>query len=153
METLSHEFSNIKNFVTLSPIPGFVKWLKKTSNDLPNEEQQTIDQLINNPVQFDQINEQLKKRLLQLCANYLLSAGKTIKALDPVANFHLRNGASIKQLNWAADHSIKGWKQSFGMMVNYHYELNKIDRNHENYVSKGTIPCSRALQSLSKTNK
>ncbi len=153
VETLSHEFTNIKNFVTLSPIPGFVKWVKTIYDDLEDKDKQTIDKLTKNQASFDQIDDLTKKMLLQLCAHYLLKIGKRMKAIDPVANFHLRNGASIKQINWAADSSTKGWNQSFGMMVNYHYELNKIDRNHENYVSKCIIPSSRSVQSISKATK
>ena len=155
VERLSSEFNNIKHFVTLSPIPGFMRWLKLESDNLKIDSKikEEISALIKEKIAFDQISEEVKEKLLQLCAHYLLSLNSDMKAIDPVANFHLRNGASIKQLNWAADDSEKGWRQSLGMMVNYHYELNKIDRHHESYISKGIIPSARTILSLSRAFK
>jgi malonyl-CoA decarboxylase len=71
-------------------------------------------------------------------------------AYDPVAHFHLSNGASIRQLNWMADTSEKGNSQSAGMMVNYLYELPKIDNNHENYMVNKVISCSKKVSSMLK---
>jgi malonyl-CoA decarboxylase len=94
--------------------------------------------------------EALKKPLMRLCASYLIEHKRKDKALDPVANFHLSNGAHLERLNWLADISKKGIKQSAGMMVNYYYQLSKIDENHEAYSSGKAIPASAAAKALLK---
>ena len=69
---------------------------------------------------------------------------------DPVAHFHLTNGARMERLNWLADRSGKGLKQSLGMMINYRYRLGEIDANHEAYTGEGRIITSSAVRSLVK---
>ncbi len=92
-----------------------------------------------------------KQCMLKLCAHYLLKVkNNSGGAYDPVAHFHLSNGASIKQLNWMADTSKNGISQSAGMMVNYLYELPKIDNNHENYMVNKVISCSKKVSSMLK---
>jgi malonyl-CoA decarboxylase len=79
---------------------------------------------------------------MQLCAYYLTQVKhpRTGYVRDPVGNFHLRNGAVIWRLNWLADRSERGWKQSFSIMVNYrYYNFEKIDRNSIDYIDKQTI--------------
>jgi len=89
--------------------------------------------------------------LLKLCAHYLLKVKNSSGgAYDPVAHFHLSNGASIKQLNWMADTSEKGISQSAGMMVNYLYELSKIDNNHESYMVNKVVSCAKQVLSVLK---
>jgi len=93
------------------------------------------------------IAEKLKAILLRLVTHYLVNEKKKITALDPVAHFHLTNGARIKRINWLGDTSLKGLKQSAGLMVNYYYDLDKIDDNHEDYVTEGKIATSRTVRS------
>ncbi|WP_168463997.1 malonyl-CoA decarboxylase [Wolbachia endosymbiont of Ctenocephalides felis wCfeT] len=150
VEKLSQEFKNVKTYATLSPIPGFTKWLKEQSADLLNtfdikqSGEEILEQL--------KVNAEYEKQcLLKLCAHYLLKVkGHNGSAYDPVAHFHLSNGASIKQLNWMADISEKGMDQSAGIMVNYLYELPKIDNNHENYMINKVISCSKQVLSILK---
>ena len=71
-------------------------------------------------------------------------------ALDPVAKFHLGNGASVEQINWTADLSRKGIEQSLGMMVNYVYDSEKIISNHETYVRDGFVSASKEVLRLAK---
>ncbi|MCP5045920.1 MAG: decarboxylase, partial [bacterium] len=78
----------------------------------------------------------------------LVNAKKGTRALDPVANFHLRNGARIERLNWLADTSAKGMEQSAGIMVNYYYKLSDIERNHEYYISESRINISKDTRKL-----
>ncbi|MBQ4874802.1 MAG: malonyl-CoA decarboxylase [Rickettsiaceae bacterium H1] len=153
VEKLSGEFTDIKNFVTLSPIPGFTKWLKANLAhlDLIDEEKKSITEILQN--QSKEHRENMKQKITELCSYYLTKVKKGNKAFDPVANFHLSNGAGMKQINWNSNNSNKGIKQSLGMMINYHYELNKIDDNHENYISTGIISCSRKIQSMAKNIK
>jgi malonyl-CoA decarboxylase len=89
----------------------------------------------------------LRKMLLQCAAHYLLEAGKDGRPLDSVARFHLGNGARIERLNWMADGSAKGIKQSYGLMVNYLYDLKRLDK-YRSQLAQGTIPTSSALDAL-----
>ena len=88
------------------------------------------------------LSDALKPVLLRLSARYLLSTDQKNKPLDPVARFHLSNGAEVYRLNWMGDRSRNGLKQSAGLMVNYLYRLDDIDQNHERFVRDGTIAAS-----------
>ncbi len=153
VEKLSQEFKSIKTYATLSPIPGFTKWLKNQDVTLLgklNIKQSSAEILESAKINIECTNE-TKQCMLKLCAYYLLKVNNSNgNAYDPVAHFHLSNGASIKQLNWMADTSEKGISQSAGMMVNYLYELPKIDNNHENYMVNKVISCSKKLSSMLK---
>ncbi|NIR12473.1 MAG: malonyl-CoA decarboxylase, partial [Gammaproteobacteria bacterium] len=80
-----------------------------------------------------------KPIIIRLCAHYLLEEKKGPGALDPVANFHLSNGARLEKINWLADLTETGMQRSYGIMVNYYYELSDIEKNHEEYVTKSHI--------------
>ncbi|RDD34223.1 Malonyl-CoA decarboxylase (MCD) [Wolbachia endosymbiont of Cylisticus convexus] len=150
VEKLSQEFKSIKAYATLSPIPGFTKWLK--NQDVASLGKLNIKQSGAEILESIKTNVECEKQcLLKLCAHYLLKVKSSSGgAYDPVAHFHLSNGASIKQLNWMADTSEKGISQSAGMMVNYLYELPKINNNHENYMINKAISCSKQVSSLLK---
>jgi malonyl-CoA decarboxylase len=91
----------------------------------------------------------LKPILLRLAAGYLLYQRRDgHRALDPVAHFHLSNGARVERLNWHGDLSPRGLQQSAGMMVNYLYALDRIEANHEAYVSGSEIPASSGVRNL-----
>ena len=81
---------------------------------------------------------------------YLVEQKKNGKPLDPVANFHLSNGARLERMNWLGDTSPKGLKQSAGIMVNYHYKLDDIDDNHEEFVTNGKIVAGRQVRGYLK---
>jgi malonyl-CoA decarboxylase len=83
----------------------------------------------------------------RLALAYLLECRKGGRVLDPVAHFHLSNGASLERVNPAADLSPNGWRQSYGVMVNYRYEPERLELNHERYVATGEVALSRALAS------
>ncbi len=86
---------------------------------------------------------------MRLCARYLeQEKGKGAQALDPVAHFHLTNGARLERVNWLANQSSYGLKQSAGMMVNYYYKLKHIDENHEHYVADGQVTVSKHIRAL-----
>ncbi len=87
--------------------------------------------------------------MLTLAAQYFLTEKrKSGEPIDPVARFHLGNGASLKQINWQGDTSAKGLGQSAGLMVNYLYELNSIEDNHEAYVSNGEVKTTAKIKAL-----
>ncbi|MGL9688810.1 MAG: malonyl-CoA decarboxylase [Wolbachia sp.] len=156
VEKLSQEFKSIKTYATLSPIPGFTKWLKESlSQDITLLSKLNIKQssaeILESIEQLKANTECEKQCLLKLCAHYLLKVKNSSGgAYDPVAHFHLSNGASIKQLNWMADVSEKGISQSAGMMVNYLYELSKIDNNHESYMVNKVVSHSKQVSSMLK---
>ena len=156
VEKLSHEFKNIKTYATLSPIPGFAKWLKEQDMTLLSklDIKFSIEEILENAERLKTNIEhtaEIKECLLKLCAHYLLKMSNSSgNAYDPVAHFHLSNGASIKQINWMADTSEKGIDQSYGIMVNYLYELSKIDKNHENYMVNKVISASKQVSSILK---
>ena len=93
----------------------------------------------------------LREPLLRLSARYLLHARTTTgRALDPVAHFHLSNGARVEQLDWLGDRSPKGLQQSAGIMVNYLYRLGDIEANHEAYRDEGRVAASSAVRGLGR---
>ncbi len=150
VEKLSQEFKSVKVYATLSPVPGFTKWLK--NQDVALLGKLNIKQSGTEILESIKTNIECEKQsLLKLCAHYLLKVKSSGGgAYDPVAHFHLSNGASIKQINWMADTSEKGISQSVGIMVNYLYELPKIDNNHENYMINKVISCSKKVSSMLK---
>ena len=170
VDHLSHELPNIKTFSTLSPIPGFRRWLDARLADgaeLLNHEQedalevvagdrpedtQALPWLLDRPHwhQDEEIASALQPILMHLVAGYLLYQRResTGTALDPVAHFHLSNGAMVKRINWLADTSARGLQQSAGMMVNYLYDKARIETNHEAYVSGSEIPASSGVRNL-----
>ncbi|KAL3688176.1 hypothetical protein R1sor_014485 [Riccia sorocarpa] len=86
--------------------------------------------------------------IMRLCARYLVIEKKRGRALDPVMNFHVRNGASVERLNWMGDTSSKGLESSAGIMVNYMYRLDSIDANNQFYLNKGIIAISPAIEAV-----
>lgn len=150
VEKLSQEFKSVKVYATLSPVPGFTKWLK--DQDVALLDELNIKQSSAEILESIKTNIGcVKQSLMRLCAYYLLKVKNSSgNAYDPVAHFHLSNGASIKQLNWMADTSEKGITQSAGIMVNYLYELPKIDNNHENYMVNKVISHSKKVSAMLK---
>lgn len=152
VEEIHREIPAIKQFVTLSPIPGFMKWLagEDLSHLLDARDEAVVKQTLHSAGDLV-VQEKLDDTavvLMRLCAHYLYHGRRGELALDPVSRFHLGNGASIHQLNWAADMSGKGLKQSAGMMVNYLYDLNRIELNHDEYFDQSKIAASRSLKKL-----
>ncbi|MGR0188869.1 malonyl-CoA decarboxylase [Azospirillum aestuarii] len=198
VDGLTGEFPNIKCFATLSPIPGFRRWLDRelaergdsllsppeaeriaeamaARPDAPEPEGRESDaegDADERPVLAgvlalpdwhadEELQKQLRGPLMRLCAHYLTTARASdrrseragaapARALDPVAHFHLSNGARMERLNWLGDRSAKGLRQSCGMMINYRYKLGEIDANHEAYRGEGKVNASSSIRSLGK---
>lgn len=147
VQELKAEFPSIKKFVTLSPIPGFQRWLDAEAK----EESETLlaqKEVVRSMPRTAESVAEHGDIIRRLVFNYLAQAKKGKYPADPVTRFHLGNGASIHQLHSAADMSEKGMAQSFGTMVNYLYDLRYIERNHENYVTEGAVEFSDKLKSL-----
>ena len=104
-------------------------------------------------LRVEEAQRALEPILSRLCARYLVkeeAPGRPGRARDPVAHFHLSNGARTERLNWRADISENGYKQSFGLMVNYLYDPERIEENHELYMGEGRRAVSTALRKLAR---
>jgi len=150
-EDLAHDLPKLETFVTLSPAPGFASWLAEHARpdpDLPAA--RAIALAASERWREDPKREaELKTLLLPLAARYFIDAKrKDGQPPDPVARFHLGNGAELLDIHWLADNSEKGLAQSFGIMVNYHYDLDKIEERHEAYATSGTIAAARKVRGL-----
>ncbi|KAK2570748.1 Malonyl-CoA decarboxylase [Acropora cervicornis] len=172
VQELQHEFPNIEQYATLSPIPGLRQWLKLQINNALEQEEKGVPQMVlleDEVKQIIEINQRtvkgplasfkeilettdwyqnslmadsLKKPLLRLCARYLYEEKRRGFVMDPVGNFHIRNGACMWRLNWLADLSARGMDNSFGIMVNYKYVLEEVDKNNQQYLLNGTVTAS-----------
>ena len=174
VDLLSVEFRNLKQFATLSPIPGFSRWLtdqlaKPHSDLLDDEESANLKSAVSvhgpaPPTGPEALRAILARRgwyrdpallkttepvLLRLSARFLLTEGGK-RARDPVAHFHLSNGARVERLNMLADTSDKGVKESASMMVNYLYDPARIETYHEDYAGDGTRNASQAVRRLAR---
>jgi malonyl-CoA decarboxylase len=156
VEDLGREFPRIKKFATVSPVPGFRQWLADNLQKLRNnpkyaELAESVASL-ENPDWFDdeQRCAQLERDLVPLCAYYLLRAKHGKEPRDPVARFHLRNGARLERINWMGDTSAMGLQRSAGVMANYVYRLSDVEHNHEVYTREYKIAASSEIQALVK---
>jgi malonyl-CoA decarboxylase len=154
-ETLGRELPRLRTFATLSPIPGFRKWLtdRAALEDASSQRPlAAIVERLNTPNWWRDpaLSSALKEDVMPLCAAYLLRSKPEKGALDPVARFHLGNGARIERLNWLGDTSAQGMRQSAGLTVNYVYRLSEVERNHQAYTRDFRIVASRWLERLAK---
>jgi malonyl-CoA decarboxylase len=170
---LSHELPQIGTYATLSPVPGFRVWLDRAPAGLfealmDDEERQALTKLSGQKdpraaiqvllarsewPQDDAVSKALEGPLKRLCARYFLERRDDGQPLDPVARFHLKNGARLERLNWLGDTSAKGLRQSAGIMVNYRYALSEIEANHEAYIRENKIALSNEVRGLLKSWK
>lgn len=152
VEDLNDQFPHIKRFATLSPIPGFRRWLEGEMHGAPLSpaDAELVARLADPAWHLGEIPEPLQTLLMQLCACYLLSAKSGLEPLDPVARFHLGNGAVLERLNWLGDSSESGMQRSAGMMVNYVYWLDELERNHERYFRDHDVVASPAIERLAR---
>ncbi|MEM6582481.1 MAG: malonyl-CoA decarboxylase [Pseudomonadota bacterium] len=145
VEELTKEMPALKTFVTLSPVPGFRRWLLEA--DLTDLVEAELVAKVKEPM-GQVIEANVYEALLKLCAHYLVLEKSKGAPRDPVARFHLGNGACLYRIHRAADLSAKGREQSAGIMVNYLYDLAKIEENHEAYFDQGKIATSKTVSRL-----
>jgi len=143
VEEVGKRYSTMKRYVTLSPIPGFCRWLATQETGIDLEEMRSMAK-----TDTAKTADARRDDLLTACAQYLVKERRNNLALDPVARFHLGNGASLHAIHWAADLSDKGLEQSAGLMVNYLYDLRSIEENHDSYFDQGEIATSRDVARL-----
>jgi malonyl-CoA decarboxylase len=148
-EDLAAEFPRLRKFATLSPIPGFRTWLKQMSSS--PQVAASLATLEGNAWRDNKaLAEQLGHEFEPLCAYYLTQAKQGREPLDAVARFHLRNGARLERINWLGDTSALGMERSAGLMVNYVYRLDDVERNHELYTKQYKVIASHHIDWLAK---
>src|SRR5437762_3007803 len=151
VEELRRELPKLENFVTLSPVPDFMRWLKQAGDVPVTEEDRTLLENLEKPDWFTnpELAAQLRSVLEPLAVHYFLKARSPKgRLIDSVARFHLGNGARLERINWLGDVSPKGLRESAGIMVNYLYRLEDIEKNHEAYANQGEIAASQTVKRL-----
>jgi len=149
-EDLGREFPRLKTFATLSPIPGFRKWLADATATHAELADLAGALAEGDWIQRAGPDTHLRTKLMRLCAYYLQHAKHNGEPADAVARFHLGNGARMERLNWLADSSKAGMARSAGLMVNYVYRLKDVERNHEAYANKHLVVASPGLALLAR---
>lgn len=152
VEDLRHALPDLDTFVTLSPVPGFAKWLARERADegsrfLGPAERAALAALDDPDWHRDPATtEAVRTPMLAAAARYFLEARRSNGGLvDPVARFHIGNGARLERLNFLGDRSAQGLAQSHGLMVNYLYDLASIERHHEEFFEQGRVAASPAV--------
>jgi malonyl-CoA decarboxylase len=162
VETLKEEFPRLKTFATLSPIPGFRAWLARHAAEqlatLSDKQRAELGRAVGfEPPAAEHLlsaadkcldhddRSPVRQMLMRCAARYLGQGMVDGKPVDPVARFHLGNGARVEHLNWAGDPSAKGLKQSYGLMVNYLYDLKRLDK-HRTLLAQGRVAVSGEME-------
>jgi malonyl-CoA decarboxylase len=153
---ISREMPRLSTFVTLSPVPNFATWLTRERAEpaLPEADRTALAGLDKPEWWTDQTVIEMRDAMLRAAATYFMTArNKSGSPLDSVARFHLGNGARLERLNWPGDLSDSGRRQSFGLMVNYLYDLGDIEKNHEAYAENRTIVAAGAIRKLARPSR
>ncbi len=167
IEDLRHDLPRLAVFATLSPLPDFRKWLDQALAEkralLPAAEAGKLAEALGHPDPATalaaalarpewpadtRLGEALREPMEKLAARYLLQEKSGPQPLDPVAHFHLNNGALVSRIYWLADTSAHGMDQSYGMMVSYRYEPSDVEKNHERFLHDGHIAAARRVSRL-----
>ena len=148
VEDLKRDFPKLEHFVTLSPLPGFAAWLARQA--LP----QALRAALSTAWRSDaKLAAGMRAPLMSLAAHYLRDIKRSERPADAVARFHLGNGARLERLNWLADVSDKGMQQSHGLMVNYYYDPDDIEKNLQAYDAEGTVAASGRVVRLAEVGR
>jgi len=158
VEEVSREVSRVATFVTLSPVPNFAEWLKReranaASQALDDDDREALAAL-DTPGWWRsaEVAEKVREPLIRAAAWYYLRARNSRGLpVDSVARFHLGNGARLERLDWLADTSERALRQSHGLMVNYLYDLDYIERNHEAYAQQRAVVAASTVTRLVTT--
>jgi malonyl-CoA decarboxylase len=149
VEELQAEFPQLKRFSTLSPIPGFRRWLMQRLAEGSDPDTTLLPELEHDGWWHELAqSERLRPVLMRLCAQYLTRKPLPGSRIDPVARFHLGNGARLERINWLGNTAPRAIQESFGIMVNYLYDHDSIENNHEAFVRDGTIVRSPDVDAL-----
>jgi len=151
---LARELPALKTFATLSPVPGFAAWLREALGRPDGtavagvDRQQLVALDVPDWPEDPAAAEKLRLPLSRLCAHYLAREKRGGRPRDPVARFHLGNGARLERINWLGDPSPKGLAEAFGILVNFKYDAAMIERNHELYTNNGEVVMSSTVKAL-----
>jgi malonyl-CoA decarboxylase len=168
VEELKAELPQLTRFATLSPVPGFRRWLERRLAAPPEEGAFLAEEAaaltaaagVAGPVEAfqalaaegwpdDPVREAaLRPVLLRLAAAYLTRPNAGMGGIDPVARFHLGNGARLERVNWLGNRAARGLQESYGIMVNYLYDREAIEANHEAFIRSGQVARSAAVEAL-----
>ncbi|MEB8337467.1 malonyl-CoA decarboxylase domain-containing protein [Streptomyces endophyticus] len=145
IEQVGEELPHLTRFATLSPIPGFRAWLEGRAEREPELRELAAE--LGDPVVAAGDAARIRPRLLPVLARYITGERRPDgRPLDPVARFHLGNGAAAWQLDWPANASPDAWRQSYGAMINYRYEPDQLERRHEDFVRRGSVAVGGPLK-------
>ncbi len=151
MEVLEAEMPELNRFSTLSPVPGLMTWLKTNHTSpalawLEHRSPEFFATLSTSTAPTLELVQNAGASLETACAQYLTEAKRGIFPLDPVARFHLRNGARLERINPLGDLSDNGLRQSAGVLVNYRYVAAEVEANHEAFINSGEIACHPSVE-------
>jgi malonyl-CoA decarboxylase len=159
VEEITREMPRLSTFVTLSPAPGFAQWLKRereteSSAALNETDRAALKTLDREGWWRSQTDAEALRDPLMCAAAWYFVQARTERDMpvDPVARFHLGNGARMERLNWLADISERCMSQSHGLMVNYLYDLSEIEQNHETYAQQHTVIAANSVTRLVRTS-
>jgi malonyl-CoA decarboxylase len=167
IEDLQRDLPRLSVFATLSPVPGFRAWLDRALAErravLPAGETAKLAAAVAHPepataladilarpdwASDERLAGALREPMERLCARYLLLEKSGAQPLDPVAHFHLSNGAHVNSIFWLADNSARGMRQSYGVMASYRYALSEVGKNHEQFQQNGRVAAARRVLKL-----
>ena len=155
VEEVSREMPRLSTFVTLSPVTNFANWLTRERADekstVLTEADKAVLAALDRPDwwRHEEIAAQVQDTVMRAAAWYYLRArNERGSPVDAVARFHLGNGARLERINWLGDTSERAMTQAHGLMVNYLYELDDIEKNHETYAEGRTVVASSVVQRL-----
>jgi malonyl-CoA decarboxylase len=150
VEELKGELPHLSQFSTLSPVPGFRRWLAKRAAATSDPVIALLARTETGAGWLDAAkgNRSLEQMIMRVCATYLTRHASTEDPADPVARFHLGNGARLERINWLGNTAPRGIEESFGIMVNYLYDVETIEANHEAFVNDGTVMRSVEVDAL-----
>jgi malonyl-CoA decarboxylase len=152
VEELRRELPKLETFVTLSPVPGFQRWVTSEAGAEAGADPTLVATLADFSWASDPARVESLRKPLELLASEYFIHGKARdgRVADPVARFHLGNGARLERINWLGDTSLKALREGAGLMVNYLYDLDAIEENHEAYANHGTVVASNAVKRMGK---
>lgn len=165
---LGAEMPQVRRYATLSPVPGLSNWLRGLSDERiqallsadqrkilseaagTSQSEEALQVFLKTPASLlqEETANRVQEPLLALAARYFQERREDGQPLDPVARFHLRNGARLERINWQGDSSPRGLKQSLGLMVNYGYRPDELEKNREAYMKDGRITSTPEIKSL-----
>jgi len=150
VEELKQELPRIEQFATLSPVPGFRRWLERHAADAEPLLSDDTMAALSGPATWEtpEASAAFEVPLTRLCARYLTETEPGRGPNDPVARFHLGNGARLERINWRGNAAPRGIQESYGLMVNYLYDPDTIEANHEAFATGGVVARSAAVDAL-----